>query len=256
MRFREHSIAIGILIALFSLCVASAETTAQTQEAKNRITLLAEEIPGGFLKIEGTRGVGVYPDLLYEAATASETEIVFRFVPWGRAFQEVERSTHFLTFPLTRLPEREARYTWLVSLDKDEIVFLTRNKPVNTLEQARKLKRILVWQGSSMEIFLTEKGFTNLISAGKTTSLVKMLARGRGDAWFTVRPEHDEVVDVDGHQVKFVAGDIIHTESVWLVGGKSFAHSEASRRFSNTVRNLVVRGRLKALKSKYGLLKK
>ena len=233
-----------------------AGTAAESRKPDNRITLLAEEIPGGFLKIEGRRGIGVFPDLFYEAGAATNVETVFRFVPWGRAFQEVERSDHFLTFPLTRLPEREARYRWLVPLDRDEIVFLSLDKPVDTLEQARKLNRVLVWQGSSMEIFLKDRGFTNLMPVGKTTSLVRMLAHKRGDAWFTIRPEHDEVTELDGRRVKFVAGAVIHSESVWLVGGKSFVHTPASRRFTTTVRNLVVRGRLKELKAKYGLLRK
>ena len=45
----------------------------------------------------------------------------------------------------------------------------------------------------------------------------------------------------------------MHTESVWLVGGKSFTHSEETNRFTEAVRTLVDRGRLKVLKAKHGI---
>ena len=246
-----------ILCAAFMIFVGgSIPSAAQVERKVDKITLLAAEIPGGLVKIEGTRGVGVYPDLFYEAAAISNTSITFRFVPWGRAFREVEQSEHLLTFPLTRLPEREARYKWLVPLDTDEIVFLSRDTPINSLSQAKKLKRILVWEGSSMEIFLRSKGFSNLLAVGKTESLIRMLAHGRADAWFTVRPEKMESFSANGSIVKIVSGDGINTESVWLVGGISFIHSEESRRFSQVVRNLVNKGRLKELKQKYKILPK
>ena len=168
----------------------------------------------------------------------------------------MERSKHFLTFPLTRLPEREARYKWLVPLEIDEIVFLSRDTPINSLSEAKKLKRILVWEGSSMEIFLRGKGFSNVAPVGKTKSLVRMLAHGRADAWFTVRPEIIENFSAKGRTVKIVSGKVINTESVWLVAGKSFVQTEESRRFIQVVRNLVNSGRMKELKRKLKVLPK
>lgn len=100
-----------VLINFWTTAISSA--WAQDDSA-NTITLLAAEIPGGFLKIEGTHGVGVYPDLLYEAAADANVNIVLQFVPCRRAFNKVETSKHLLAFPLTRLPEREDKYTWLV----------------------------------------------------------------------------------------------------------------------------------------------
>ena len=135
MEFHRRSFVATICVVLLGLCASAVAPAAAQETNTNRLTLLAAEIPGGFLKIDGIKGIGIYPDLFYEAATASDTEIMFRFVPWGRAFREVERSTHLLTFPLTRLPEREARYRWLVPLDRDEIVFGTLDtEPVNDFE--------------------------------------------------------------------------------------------------------------------------
>jgi len=260
--FATGRVAVGISRRFFvpSLCLAllgfSASVIVSAEEKKpvdDGITLLGEEIPGGFLKIEGIKGVGVYPDLFYEAAAASNTEINFRYVPWGRAFRKVERSTNLLTFPLTRLPEREPRYRWLVSLDRDEIVFLTTGAPINNLDEAKRLRRILVWEGSSMEIFLTQNGFSNLLRVAKAQSILRMLINGRADAWFTVRPEESATFSVDGKPVELVAGDVVNTESVWLVGGKSFKYTEDTRRFTQNVRMLVEKGRLKELKAKYGI---
>lgn len=253
MKSQGRPFVVAICLALSVLHAGAVSPAAAQQEKADPIRLLAEEIPGGFLKIENGKGIGVYPDLFYEAAANSGTQLEFRFVPWERAFREVERSTDLLTFPLTRLPEREARYSWLVPLDRDEIVFLSRDVPVDTLEQARKLDRILVWRGSSMEIFLTQKGFSNLIPVSQTKALIRMLLRGRADAWFTVRPEHDEVTGPDGGPVNLVSGAVIHSESIWLAGGRSFIHTEASRRFAEHVEKLVEGGRLKELKVKHGI---
>lgn len=244
-----------VLSALTAFCLGMLSATAESERPANRMILLAAEIPGGFLKTEKGKGIGVYPDLFYEAAAAAEVDVTFRFVPWGRAFQRVESSDFLMTFPLTRLPEREGRYRWLVPLQQDQIVFVSIDKPINSLNEARKLKRILVWRGSSMEIFLKKQRFENLVPVGTTSSLIRMLQFGRGDAWFTVRPENDELVTTGDRSVKFVSGAVINTESVWLVGGKSFTHNDASRRFAASVASLAKRGRLKDLKSKYGLSK-
>ncbi len=244
----------GVVLAVLYLTAAS--VSAAENSPNNSIVLLAEEIPGGFLTIDGSKGTGVYPDLFYEAAAAANVEVVFRFVPWGRAFREVERSSHLMTFPLTRLPEREARYKWLVSLDRDEIVFLSRDTAIDGLEQARKLQRILVWKGSSMEMFLNDKGFTNLLTVGNTAALIRMLRGKRGDAWFTVRPENLRDLNPANAAVKIVAGPVIHTESIWLTGGKSFVHTDASRRFTAALDELVKAGRLKQLKAKLGSAEK
>ena len=250
MRAHHYLVIAVVCIAIMSFYGASTSLAADKNAPANQITLLAEKISGGYLEIDGTKGMGVYPDLFYEAGAASGVDVVFRYVPWGRAFHEVERSSHLLTFPLTRLPVREAKYSWLVSLDRDEIVFLSRNAPVDTLGQARNLQRILVWKGSSMEIFLKKQGFTNLTTVGTTAALIRMLRGKRADAWFTVRPENVDDLNPPGEMEKIVAGQIIHTESVWLTGGKSFVHSDASRRFSAALDKLVKAGRLKELKAR------
>jgi hypothetical protein len=77
-----------------------------------------------------------------------------------------------------------------------------------------------------------------------------MLRGKRADAWFTVRPENVDDLNPPGEMEKIVAGQIIHTESVWLTGGKSFVHSDASRRFSAALDKLVKAGRLKELKAR------
>jgi hypothetical protein len=253
LKARIYRLPAAALAALLTLWIGAMSSFADVAKSADTVTLLAEEIPGGFLKIENGKGIGVYPELFYEAAARSGTKLNFRFVPWERAFREVELSNHLMTFPLTRLPKREDRYTWLIPLDRDEIVFVSIDKPIDTLEQARKLGRILVWRGSSMEIFLSQQGFTNVVPVGNTKALVRMLINGRADAWFTIRPEHDEVTGADGRPVKLVHGDVIHGESVWLAGGRSFAHSETSRRFAANVGKLVESGRLRELKEKHGV---
>ena len=253
MGFIRRFVVPLLYLALSVLCTSAIVSAEEKKPVDDRITLLGEEIPGGFLKIEGIKGIGVYPDLFYEAAAAANTRIIFRYVPWGRAFRKVERSTDLLTFPLTRLPERESKYRWLVSLDRDEIVFLTTDTPINNFDQAKKLNRILVWEGSSMEIFLQQNGFSNLLRVAKAQSILRMLINGRADAWFTVRPEESTTFSVDGKAVELVAGDVVNTESVWLVGGKSFKYSKDTRRFAENLRTLVEKGRLKELKAKYGI---
>ena len=101
-----------------------------------------------------------------------------------------------------------------------------------------------------MEIFLQQNGFTNLEKIGSTKSIVRMLTNQRANAWFTVRPEKPVVVSVRGKQMTLVAGNIIHTESTWIVGGKSFVHTNMSRRFTQQVKGLVKSGRLLELKRK------
>lgn len=243
--------ALFILLGPAFLSSITATSAMEPRDPADVLTFLASDIPGGVLKIEEGTGIGIYPQLFYEAAADARVHLEFRSVPWERAFHKVSQSTDLLTFTITRLPHREGLYTWLTPLDHDEIVFVSLDNPVNTLEEGRALDRVLVWRGSSMEDFLTKKGFKNLTRVSQTDSLIRMLSGGRAHAWFTVRPEKEEVLDSNGNTVKLIYGEIVHKESVWLVGGKAFAPTDASRRFTGSLKKLIESGRLKDLKLKH-----
>ena len=122
------------------------------------IRLISAENPGGLLEIRDEKIIGAYPSFFHEASTRSGVSIDYRIVPWVRAVKETEQSDSLMLFPFTRTAARENRFTWITPLKEDPICFASGEAQINSLEEARKLKRVMVWRGTSQQAFLDRAG--------------------------------------------------------------------------------------------------
>jgi polar amino acid transport system substrate-binding protein len=109
-------------------------------------------------------------------------------VPLRRVNFEADKSP-FLVAAIVRTEERESRFQWIGRLCTDPFVIATRvpSPPIDTLDQARKLKSIAVMAGASNEAFLREHGFTNIDPASSLPLEVRRVAEGHDDGWFAFR---------------------------------------------------------------------
>lgn len=149
----------------------------------------------------------------------SASDVVLQ--PWNRAFKTVEHSTDKLLLPMTRLPERENKFVWIMPVMELQYAFLSTTTPVNSLDDARSLERVAVYRNTSHEMFLKEHGFTNL-SPSKGALNAHMLEKGRVDAWYSSVPEALWLWKMDAHKGPLIIGDIIHSAPMWLVASKDF----------------------------------
>jgi polar amino acid transport system substrate-binding protein len=175
------------------MAVLSAVLAAGTLSAaplRNVDLYLPDAPPLSMLGPVGQRGI-VGEATIQAAAIAGYSPRLIT-LPWSRAQLTVQAGTNQLIIPLSRTPDREARYTWIAPIMRMDRAFFTLSKPVETFEQARKAyRRIAVGRGSAQEQKLREEGFSDEqiypLKIGENPA--QMLLLGRVDAWFNGVPE-------------------------------------------------------------------
>lgn len=215
--------------------------------AKDQIHLISTTISGGEIEDKDGQIVGVYPAVFGKAADQAGVTVGYRLVPWARATVEAEQSSSLLVFPLTRSAERENRYTWVTKLLEDKICFASFGEPVNSLDEARKRKRVLVWRGSSQKTYLEKQGFNNLVVVGHIEKVDHILSSAPDSAWFHVCDQVQPFLSSAPSTIKLTIGSPITSESMWLAGGKELVRTPAIDKFAGRVEALVKSGELKKL---------
>lgn len=130
---------------------------------------------------------GIFPDLVKEIEKRLGNNHQPQNLPWSRAQRMAKNNNdNYIIFPMTRTPNRENTYKWIVKVMPTQLVFGTLGPHQKDLETARDLHSILVHQDSPPYYFLAKKGFKNLTKSPFGVSAIpKMLEIGRADAWFT-----------------------------------------------------------------------
>ncbi|KQW93991.1 hypothetical protein ASC94_15725 [Massilia sp. Root418] len=152
------------------------------------------------------------------------------FYPWARAIALTKHTPHTAILPLTRTPEREPHFTWLMKLDTQHFVFINRqaDTPVASLEQARKL-RIAVLRGSPNLDQLLNRQFSEsqIVQATKVEDMVRLLERGMVDAVYGGNVINMEKIRASGRNpASFQIGMLVESADMWLAGGAGFSETE------------------------------
>jgi len=195
--------------------------------AEEPVHLVSTEIKGGQLESKDGKYVGAYATFFDKAATQSGTKIDYRLVPWVRAVKETEHADNLLLFPFTRTPERENRFTWLVKLNEDPLCFASQKGPINSIDAARKLKRVLVWRGSSNQTYLEKLGFENLILVSSMKKAVHILKSDPNAAVYVTCEQAKSYLLSESPNNVFKVGAPVSSEIMWLVGSKSLKRTAA-----------------------------
>lgn len=154
-----------------------------------------------------------------------------RFYPWARAVAMVQRQPRTAILPLTRTPEREEQYRWLVKLYRQNFVFITRSKPdfdVNSLDVLRQ-KRIVLLRSSPNLRQLQQRHFSNVIEANSVADMARMLKRNMVDAIYgsemiNMRTLQSFGLPPDQLQV----GMTLEAGDIWLAGSRDFTEADSA----------------------------
>ena len=139
-----------------------------------------------------SRGHGMVGDITLAAIALSGRTVRIIDEPWARAQVNVASGHNQLIIPLSRTPDREARYTWIVPVMPLERAFFSLDEPVRNFDQARqRYQRIGVGLGTAQVEILRREGFANeqiiQLKLGENPAI--LLTLGRIDAWFSGVPE-------------------------------------------------------------------
>ncbi|MBN2655709.1 MAG: ABC transporter substrate-binding protein [Spirochaetales bacterium] len=119
--------------------------------------------------------------------------------PWARAYKRLGEEPNIALFSTTRTAQREDLFKWVGPLIMIDWAFYKRidnDVTINSLEEAKKQKGIVVIQQDAKEKFLLDNGFTNVYSVNNDTSCILMLDNGRVDLWVT---SSRGIVSASGH---------------------------------------------------------
>lgn len=152
------------------------------------------------------------------------------FYPWVRALAMTASQPRVAVLPLTRTPEREAHYQWLVKLGQQHFVFINRrtSAPVTTLEQARKLKLVVLRGSPNLAQLLSRQfGENQVAQVTRVDDMVRMLDRGMVDAIYGGDAINMENIRLSGRNpADYQVGMTVESADIWLGGGKGFSEAE------------------------------
>lgn len=248
MNLRTSLIRCGLLVLLASALPAQAAGLQPWQ-------IVSGDLPPFAIEHTPKR-----PGLLVElveamSARAGQTSKV-QFFPWARALAMASSQPRTAILPLTRTPEREANFQWLVRLYVQRFVFINNRPrpPINTLDSARQ-QRIVVLRGSPNYLQLMQNGFlpNQVVQASSTEEMQRFLERGLVDAIYGGDVINLEKVRSSGRQLAdFQVGMVLASGDVWLAAGKGMEEAERSV-LQAAYDSLQADGSLARLFARYGL---
>lgn len=136
-----------------------------------------------------------------------------KVLPWSRAYTLIQNKSGMILFSMTRTEQRESLFKWVGPVASNQWVLFAKKGSgiqINSLEDAKKVKKIGTYKDDAAELFLKEQGFTNTESVVDDLFNVKKLAAGRIDLWI--------VGHLQGlYKAKTVVGDTSAFEKVFDV---------------------------------------
>lgn len=178
------------------------------------------------------------------------------FFPWARALATASNQPRIAILPLTRTPERDPQFQWLLKLYVQHFVFINRigQPPVAGLEQARQL-RLVVLRGSPNLAQLQRHGFNTaqVTQASNVDDMLRMLDRGVVDAIYGGDVINLDKVRSSGRDpAAYQVGLPLESGEIWLAASAGF--SDADRQQLKEAHQALLReGAVERLFRSYGI---
>lgn len=158
-------------------------------------------------------------ELVQSAAARAGYRLHITFVPWRRAQEVVATGRNILITPLTYLPVRKDKFTWIAPLCRLERTIATLGRRIDSLEQARDEKlRLAVGAGSAPDLELRDFGYPPdlIVTTPLGTREAEMLALGRADGWFSGSLQMRWRWQREGNGRPLIIGQPIQTDQIFL----------------------------------------
>lgn len=241
-------------LAATALASAMPHALASVPELRITTTQLAPYV------IENSRTApGALYELLEAILARAGVPARIDFVPWKRAVYETNSLKRTAVFPLTRTPEREASFRWLVELYREEFLFLTlRNGRFNAHSPMEmKGKRVGILRGSAMVTTMREMGFRRIVETSSIRESMRFLEGGMVDALLGDRSIFGNAIrSLPRHPSmppdRFVFSEPVRSTVTWLGGSLDIPEEEA-RRLQKARAELVEDGSYARILKKYAL---
>lgn len=196
---------------------------------------------------------GLLYDVVIELLKMQGLEPKIEFKNWADAQKEAATTPDMLLFPMTRTPKRESQYKWCVKIFDLDRLFTTLpgSTPVNSFEEAAKLKAVGVLVNSASLSFLKDKGLTNISEQPSNPEMMKALRDGKIDAIYQPPPYSKADWKAIGGQGSLVFGKTLEEAGAYIVASPTSTIN--CKDWADTFDVVDKEGRFEALKAAYGL---
>ena len=185
----------------------------------HKMRLVTSHLPS---LVHETGRPGGLQELVDELCRRAGVKPTTRFVPWRRAQFLATTMPATAIYPLTRLPDRERQYRWLVPLYEEQYVLLAVHGKLLPVEQMKD-KRIALLRGAAQGAILKEQGFTRLVEGSTIEEVHRFLLGGMADAAFGERRIISASLKVhDASASDFDISPPIRSTTAWLAGSLDF----------------------------------
>ena len=224
---------MGALLRCLMLCAVAASGWVHAQPLR----LLAAELPPYTYQVPSASvseqpgpGRGVIHDLVTEAARRSGHSGRIDYVPWFRAQEIAQTEPYVGILAITRSPEREDKYRWLLHLLDDDLVLVgSPGVDVSDLSKVRD-RPVGVLQRSGAEALLKSLAFTRVSAQPEEWMNAKQMKDRMIDAWVAPRAMVVHAVrEVRGNLDVLQFGQVIRKSELWLAVSKNLPDAEAKK---------------------------
>jgi polar amino acid transport system substrate-binding protein len=149
------------------------------------LTIYAEILPPD--QFENEQGIpsGFSVDVVREIQRRVGDTSPIRMAHWANAYTETLSKPNTILFTMVRTSEREKLFQWVGPLMEQRFILAVRadsRVTLNSLNDARRLRRIGTVKADYRHVYLAEQGFTNLDPVDYSDQNIRRLMAGRIDA--------------------------------------------------------------------------
>ncbi|WDP89955.1 MAG: amino acid ABC transporter substrate-binding protein [Desulfobacter sp.] len=175
MRSLVKNCFLALACVFFLASAAPAET----------FSIMTEEYPP-FNYTENGKLTGLSSEVMAELIKRLGHPDEIKVLPWSRAYNFIQHKDGMILFSMTRTEARENLFKWVGPVAPNKWVFFAKKGSglqINSLEDAKKVKKIGTYKDDAAESFLKAEGFSNIESVVNDEANAKKLAAGRIDLW-------------------------------------------------------------------------
>jgi polar amino acid transport system substrate-binding protein len=151
-----------------------------------KLRIITEDNPPYNFTDERGNISGQSTEIVRSLINSTGSDAAIELKQWSSGYDIVQNQPNTMIYSTGRMPFREQMFKWVGPIGfADEWFYAKRgsNIQISSLDDARKVKSIAVYRDDTNQLYLIEKGFTNLDVSENDVQCIKKLMDGRVDLW-------------------------------------------------------------------------
>ncbi|MCX5997174.1 MAG: transporter substrate-binding domain-containing protein [Chloroflexi bacterium] len=151
-----------------------------------KLLIVTEENPPYNFSDERGNVTGQSTEIVLALVKNTGSDAVIQMQPWSDGYELVQKQPGIALYSTGRMPLREELFKWVGPIGfSDEWFYAKRGSDIKitSLDDAKKVKSIAVYKDDTNQLFLIEKGFTNLDVSDNDLQCIQKLMDGKVDLW-------------------------------------------------------------------------